>query len=441
MKWVTPLVAGLAMFVFSAPMPAMDLNGAYALAKQRDPKLRKAYQDLLATSEAKPQAESLLLPRLSATGNTQYHRRDVNQSLTGAFEYDELNLTAGLSVTQPIYHRDYWLQLEQSDHVVVRAQAEYSAAELDLIVRLAKAYFAVLSAQDDLQVSIAERNANERSLEQSKQRFEVGLIAITDVHESQAAYDAARSREISSMNAVDGAKEALREIIGDYPADSLWLLGEQLGLKPPEPNDIEVWATRALEQNVSVQASTQAVEVAKRQVEINRSGHYPYFDAVGTFNLAGSNEDRYGNDFNDTVIGVQMVLPLYQGGAVDSKVRQALYSLDSSRENHDAVVRSVNRQVRDAFRGVLSSISQIGALQAARISARSALESTQAGYEVGTRTIVDVLTVQRSVYDAERNYASARYAYVVNGIQLHSAAGTLNEGLLDRANQWLVRPQ
>ena len=279
--------------------------------------------------------------------------------------------------------------------------------------------------------------ANERQLEQSKQRFEVGLVAITDVNDNQAAYDQSRAEVINYKNQLENAWEALRVIIGPVSVP-LARLGDNLPLAPPEPNDIEQWTKVALENNYDIQAASMAVAAAKKEVEIQRSGHYPTLGLQAGYNLDRSGSEMFGGYDTDTsYIGLNLSIPIYQGGAVVSRTRQAGHNLGAAQEQLDQTRRKVNQAVTDAFRGVLSSISEVQARKAAIVSATSTLESTQAGLEVGTRTQVDVLTAQRQLFENEYLYLSARYDYIINGIKLYQATSGLNREAIERANTWL----
>ncbi|MGB7552523.1 MAG: TolC family outer membrane protein, partial [Chromatiaceae bacterium] len=306
-----------------------------------------------------------------------------------------------------------------------------------LMARTAEAYFNVLRAADLVRSSEALMRANERQLEQSKQRFDVGLVAITDVNDNQAAYDRSRATVITNTNQLDNAWEALRVIIG--PVDvTLARLGDNLPLAPPEPNDIKEWTQVALQNNYTIQAASQAVAGAKKQVEIERSGHYPTLGLQAGYQLDRSGSEELGGfDTNGSYIGLNLNIPIYQGGAVSSRTRQAGHTLGATQEQLDAIRRQVNKEVTDSFRGVLSSISEVEARKAAIVSATSTLESTQAGLEVGTRTQVDVLNAQRQLYENEYLYLSARYDYIIFGLKLYQATSGLNRDVIDRANTWL----
>lgn len=413
-----------------------DLLQVYDLAVQNDPKIREAEQRYYANNETRPQALSLLLPNLSVGGNLDYIHENTTSPLRGQYSdgYEENKLRA--SVQQPIYRRNLWYSLKQADNVLAQGEAEYRSAEIDLMVRTTEAYFNVLKAADSVRVSTAELKANERQLEQSQQRFDVGLVAITDVNESQAAFDRSRANLINAENQLDNAWEALKQIIGGVNIP-LAKLGDKLELMPPVPADIEQWSETALNQNYAIIAAREAAEAAKQNVEVQRSGHYPSLDLVGSYGTLRSGGEFVG-DNNTGIIGLQLTIPLYEGGGVSSRTRQAEYQYQAALEALDSIRREVLRSLKDAYRGVLASISEVKARKSALISARSALESTQAGLEVGTRTQVDVLNAQQRYFLEERFYLLARYDYILNGVRLNKAASTLSREKLALGNSWLV---
>jgi outer membrane protein len=417
---------------------AEDLMTIYQLALQNDPQLQVAKEQLNATRESKSLARSQLLPSIGLGATYDAVRRDLKTSQGVSVDrndsYNETGL--GLNLTQPIYRRDRFVQMDQADSSIAQAEAEYAAAEIDLMVRSTTAYFDILSAEDDLRVAKAEREATGRQLEQAQQRFDVGLIAITDVHEAQAAFDAARAAEIAAANGLDNAWEALYEIIGPQAKSKLAKLGDDLQMTPPVPNDLQSWSDTAQQENYSILAANANLEVLNQEVDVSRSGHYPTLDLVGGYSLSRSDSDT-ATEADVASIGLELEVPIYTGGGVSAQTRQSLANYRAAQQGLDQTRRAVNRQVRDAFRGVLSSISQVEALKAATISAQSALESTQAGYEVGTRTIVDVLNVQRNLFSSQRDYLNSRYGYIINGLSLKSAAGNLGEADLQRVNSWL----
>jgi outer membrane protein len=418
---------------------AEDLLAIYDLAVASDPTLREAEQTLFATREVKPQARALLLPNFGLSGDVDWQNVDSSGStIAGSFDRSDSFSTQGLAavVNQSVYDRADWVRLSQADDTIAQAEAEYRSAEIDLMVRVTEAYFAVLEAADRVDVEESLVAANERQLEQSRQRFEVGLVAITDVNDSQAAFDRSRANLISAENALDNAWEALRRIVGPVTVP-LARLGDRLPLAPPEPPDINIWAETALANNYAIIAAREAAEAARKDIEIERSGYFPSVDMQ-----AGYDINRSGAEFNtdtDTgFIGLSINVPIYQGGAVSSRTRQAGHQFRAAQDRLDQRRRAVMNQVRDAFRGIMSSISDVRARQAAIVSAQSSLESTQAGLEVGTRTQVDVLNARRQLAQAQFDYLAARYDYIINGVLLHQATSTLTRDVLARGNEWLT---
>ena len=290
-----------------------------------------------------------------------------------------------------------------------------------------------------LTFSEAEVRAIGKQLDQAKQRYDVGLIPITDVHESQARYDGARSALILAETELQNSRELLREIIGKEPG-KLAKLKEKIPLIGPKPADIKHWNDTALSNNPDVIAAEEEVRIAEKEVEVIRSGHYPTADLVAgasTYNDT-DRRDIFINNDDDARIGVQLRLPLYTGGRVTHSTSQARARLRAARSALEAAKRRVTRNAHDAYRGILSGISQVNALQATTVSTQSALAATQAGYEVGNRTLVDVLNSQRDVFRADSALAASRYQYVLNHLRLLDAAGTITEADLNKVNQQLV---
>ncbi|MCG7906685.1 MAG: TolC family outer membrane protein [Candidatus Thiodiazotropha taylori] len=436
----TKQLAILFLFLWMPLSQADDLMSVYRLALENDPQLQAAKEQLNSARESKSLARSQLLPTIGLGATYDAVRSDVKTlqgtSVDDTSTYRESGL--GLNLTQPIYRRDRLVQLEQSDSTIAQAEADFASAEIDLMVRSTTAYFDILSAEDDLRVANAEREATGRQLEQAQQRFDVGLIAITDVHEAKAAYDAARASEIAAENSLDNAWEALFEIIGPKAKSDLAKLGDGLLLNPPVPNNLTDWSDTAQQQNYSIIAARSNLKVLEQEIDVSKSGHYPTLDLVGGYSINRSDSDR-ATEADTAKIGLSLEVPIYTGGAVSASTRQSQANYRAAQQSLDQTRRGINRQVRDAFRGVLSTISQVEALKAATVSAQSALESTQAGYEVGTRTIVDVLNVQRNLFSSQRDYLNSRYGYILNGLALKSAAGTLSESDLETVNGWLEK--
>lgn len=420
-----------------------DLLAIYDQALQQDPKLREAEATRNAALENKPQSLAKLLPTLSITGNlnrnsvlSKFEPGSGQTFIAGARNVGFWSSGASVNLIQPIYHREYWVQLAQADNRVAQAEAEYAAEQQNLILRTANAYFGELLAQDNLGFARAELEAIERQLEQAKARFEVGLIAITDVNEAQAGYDLARANVIKAENELDNAREALREIVGPYE-DNLAGVAQEIPLQAPEPAKMEEWDSRAQENNLSLIAAQNKAELAKKSIDLQFAGHLPTLDLVGSAGFTDNNRPR-GIPTESQVIGMQFNMPLFQGGGVDSRVRQARYEYTSAQEGLDRQRRAVTRQVKDAYRSILSSINQVKALQAAVVSAQSAKEASEAGFEVGTRTMVDVLAEQRNLYRTQRDYAKTRYDYILASLALKEAASLLRREDIELINRWLA---
>jgi outer membrane protein len=337
-----------------------------------------------------------------------------------------------ISLVQPLYNRGSQVQQRLAESVVNQSDVDFLNAENDLILRVAQAYFSVLAAIDNLTFATAEKNAFARQLEQANRRFEVGLATITDVYDAQARFDGAVSSEISAANTLANTREQLRQLTGqDYAR--LNILGDRMPLTLPEPSDPEAWVRMALENNLSLQSAGFGVEQARENIQLQKSGHYPTLDlSVSRADIDSGFTHTYSSQAS-----VQLNIPLYTGGAVSSRSRQAAYNYEASRQSLEDLQRNIVTTVRNAYRGQETAISQIKALDQTRVSTRSALEATQAGYEVGTRTIVDVLNAETDVYRAERDYAASRYSYVVNVLTLRQAAGRLTEEDVVEINGWL----
>ncbi|MDD1611912.1 MAG: TolC family outer membrane protein, partial [Methylococcaceae bacterium] len=296
-----------------------------------------------------------------------------------------------------------------------------------------------LSARDNLEFSMAEKEAIGRQLDQAKHRFEVGIIPITDVKEAQSAFDQVYANEIEAANLLDDSNEALKEIIGEQDV-VLDLLGEALPLNKPEPAEISTWSDTAELNNFGVIAAFNQAEVARKTIEIQRSGHYPQLDVVASYGISDDNSS-FGFRGDTGSIGMRLNVPLFEGGAVNSRTRQAQYEFQAAKEELNAVKRSVKRQVRDAFRGVMTNISRVEALKTAVASSEASLESSEAGFEVGTRTMVEVLIEQRNLYRAKREYAKARYDYLINSIKLKQLASNLTRDDLVQISRLLLAGQ
>jgi len=422
---------------------AQDLMTTYDQALQRSPAIRQAESTRNAALENKPQSIAQLLPTLSVTAGlsrnyvTTKSSDAIQKNIAGGSFVNFWSNLATLNLKQPIYHHELWVQLSQADNQVAQAEATYEAAQQSLMLNTSTAYFNILFAQDSLEFARMEMESIGRQLEQAKARFEVGLIAITDVDAAQAAFDQARAGVIKSENDLNNAHEAMREIIGQFDG-KIASLTEDIPLPPPEPADMEQWNQRAQENNLLIIAAQNQAEQSKKGIDLQFAGHLPTLDLVGSAGFTDNNRPN-GISTETQVIGMQFNMPLFQGGLVNSKVRQAREQFQADVENLEVQRRATNKQVKIAYRGITTSISQVAALKSAVISAKSALDATEAGFEVGTRTMIDVLLVQSKLYQAKQNYAKARYDYITNSLTLKQAAGILMREDVELVNKWLSK--
>ena len=433
------LVAVLTLNGMVSTAQADSLYQIYQLAQERDPTLRAAAATRDAAMEVKPQSLSGVLPTINLGGDitrNSYDKRDPLPTETNPTY--STNKSYSLNLTQPVFRWDRWVTLGQADNFVTQAQAEYGAAEQELMVRVADRYFAILAAQDALRLARAEKDSIGRQLEQAQQRFEVGLSAITDMQEAQARYDTTVAAEISAGDKLASSYEQLREIIGEQNENLAPVRDTEFNLVAPEPQALQSWVDTALQQNPTLAAARAGSEAARQQIKVARSGHYPTLDANASYGYQDSNFGGIATvKRDDGAIGLSLNVPLYQGGYVNSKTREARYLFDEARERLDVSQRSIERQTRDAYRGVITGISEVRAAEQARKSNTTALEAAQTGFEVGTRTIVDVLNAQSALSQAELNLSQSRYNYLLNTLRLKQAAGTLAPDDLNALGGWL----
>ncbi|NOQ76455.1 MAG: TolC family outer membrane protein [Methylococcaceae bacterium] len=418
---------------------AEDLMQVFEMSLKSDPQLLAETASRHAVAELEAQAAALFLPQVGLSANTGRSWQDTSSQglLNGGHKSNDYGYT--LSISQPVYRKQHFVQKTQADIAIESAQASYQIVEQALLVRVAERYFEVLGRQDDVAFSVAEREAISHQLEQTQQRFDVGIATITDVVESEAAYDLANASVISAENESANSKERLRETSGRY-LETLSTLKEESPLVSPEPEDIDQWSNVALSQNPNLMVAKAAVDNAGQNIDLQKSGHYPTLDIVGQKSYNSQSDSSFGGSSkaHQETITLQFNLPIYAGGSVQSKTRESEYRLDQAMQNEEQQRRSVVRQSRESYNGVMSGISRVKALKQAVASNEKALEATEAGYEVGTRTTVDVLNVRRDLFRARRDYASSRYNYILSSLRLKQAAGTVSVDDLAQINQWLV---
>jgi outer membrane protein len=399
---------------------------------------RAAWQ---AAQEKLPQGLALLLPSASVSGNTQYNDRTIkfrnDTSQSGRFNNNSLVV----SVTQPLYRAQNRIQYDQAKVQIAQADAQLSAALQDLILRVAQSYFDILLAQDNVELAGAQKAAIGEQLAQAKRNFEVGTATITDTHEAQARFDLVTAQEIAALNDLESKKRSLQQIIGEVPA-RLAPLGPRFNPPGPSPAKMEEWVDLALDASLQVQIQKAVEEFANKEVERNRAAYRPTLDATASYTNSGTGSSVVGGigfDTSQTTVGLQFAMPLYQGGGIDSRVREAVSNLEKAHQDLEAAKRAAALNTRQSYLGVTSGIAQVKALESAVVSSQSQLDSTRLGQEVGVRTGVDVLNAQQQLFQARRDLAQARYNYILNSLRLRAASGRLGEKDVAQVNQWLAR--
>jgi len=431
-------VTGALSVLACLPVHAGDLLRVYQQARENDPDYATARAEYRAAREAAPQARAAVLPQVTLSyGEFENEEESLDAQTGDMLSNDFTSTQTRLELRQTLFDWSRYAGLGRADAVVAEAEATLAAAEQDLVIRVSEAYFDVLSARDNLRFARAEKNAIERQLEQARERFDVGLIPITDVKEAQASFDLAVSREIDAANRLDNAREALRTITGNPPG-IISGVAVELELSPPDPENPGAWVNRAVEQNPEYLAARSAAETARHEIKQARAGHYPTIDLVARHSeqetqFAGS----IPSDTETDSIGVELQWNLFAGGATSSRSDQARASFQAAQSRVVSARRSVEQSVRNTYRSLMASISQVRALQQAVESNQAALEATRAGFRVGTRTAVDVLNVLRDLYQAQRDFSDARHQYIVNRLRLERAAGTLTVDAVRQVNSWL----
>lgn len=438
---------GLSTSVF-----ADDLYQVYQMAVEKDPTINRAKADRDAAFESISISRASLLPQISGSIGYSDSSRESNQQISGPtdenpnspevfgnFSQDTKSLNMGLDLRMSLYDHQNWIALDRAEKVAQQSDTNYALSKQDLIVRTTDAYLAILRAKDSLTFVQAEKRAIERQLEQTKQRFNVGLTAITDVHEAQANFDNTVAQEIITENVVELRLEQMREITGKYHSNISVLNTESFSATRPSPVGVDNWLKIAEEMNLDLMVRNIAKEIAKEDISSARAGHLPTLSLSGSYGRNDS--DTNGINFPATdsnSIGITLNVPIYSGGAVNAQTAQARYRFVAASEDLELAYRSTVRSVRSAYNDVIAATSTIRALQQAVVSADSALKATEAGFDVGTRTIVDVLNSTRNQFDARQRLASARYDFISAILDLKRASGNLTEQDLVDINRGLM---
>ncbi|OYD25527.1 outer membrane channel protein TolC [Oceanimonas baumannii] len=429
------LLSTLVLLCTAGPAQAENLLEIYQQATQNDPQVREAKARRDAAFEKINESRASLLPQVDLSAGANYTQSNRDDQRTGTFT------NAGVNLNQALYRKSNWVNLNITEKQAALSEVSYKQIQQLLIVRATQAYFNVLNAEDALSFVQSNKEAVSRQLEQTKQRFEVGLSAMTDVHEAQAQYDQALADEIIARNALDNSKEALRELTG-MSYDQLAPLNTD-SFSPQAPVlRADGWLEIALEQNLELHGQRINKDIANEQIDLAQTGHLPTLDLNAGLNSTHSdykNANQGDGTLNEGTIGVSFNLPIYSGGATSSQVSQAQYNYVAASELLEKSFRSVQSSVYSSYNDVTGALGSIRAFEQLVVSAESALSATEAGYEVGTRTIVDVLNATRQLYDAKQKLSSARYNYIINQLQLKQAAGNLTEQDLTDINNGLQR--
>lgn len=460
--------AAAALFAAPGLASANELLNVYQLALDNDTQLQAARYARDASLEVRPQARSAILPTVSGAysyteGSSDGSSSTVNEvvddvgepvidpatgrvqtlPLTRSYDTNDTDKSWNITLSQPVFDWAAFQTLRQSSDQLALAQASFRSAEQDVLLRASQTYFNVLAAADDLRFANAQKESVGRQLEQAQKRFEVGLSAITDVQEAQASYDLTIADVIAAEQALESAKQALVEVTNrqDTP---LVPLQEEIPLPGPDPFDLNAWLDGARQGNLTLLSARLNAEVAQKSIAVARAGHLPTAALQGRYSDAHSSStgsspgDNSDSDNSGFAYGISVNVPIFSGGYVRSRVRQAESTYEQRRAEEEGSRRSVEHQTRDAYLGVLSGASRVRALKQAVVSNTTALEASETGFQVGTRTSVDVLNAQSLLYSARRDYARARYNYLQSILTLKAAAGQLNENDLASVDRLLI---
>ncbi|WP_339934021.1 TolC family outer membrane protein [Vreelandella glaciei] len=443
-----PLLLAVFTASFVLPAQAADLLTITRDALDNNAALASARSEYLGVEAGRDVARSGLLPQVNATGNVAHNQQYESQTSsragtgtgtgnvsTGDDRYNTVSLT--LEATQALYNEVTRREVTQAERQIDQQVYLLAATEQQLLIDTASAYFDILRAHEVLEARFAQERAIGRQLEQAGEQFEVGLIAITEVEEARATFDQSRADRIAAESNLQVAFEALEQLTGQRYA-SIEALGDSMPIALPEPSSRDYWVEQALELNPQVLAQQAGIEVSRSAVEIARAGRLPTLQAFGNYQYSDSDIDNTTGNDSSSQVGLSANLPIYTGGRTSASIRQGTYQLESSQYDFESQRRLSIQQVRSLYTQVSNDVETVEARQQAIVSNQSALEATRAGYEVGTRNIVDVLNAEQNLYNAIANYAEARYDYVVNLLSLRQQAGRLDVEAIEEVNAWLT---
>lgn len=442
MKYSRLSLSVLLALGIQAQAHAEDLLQIYHAAQSQDSVFASARASKQAGEEKLTQGRSLLLPSVNLSANTTKNNVSTTYATpippllnSGTINYN--NHGYGVSLVQPLFREQNWATYNESELQVAISEAQYKVAEQDLILRSAQTYFDVLIAQDNVQLTAAQKTAISEQLEQAKRNFEVGTATVTDTYEAQARYDLIVAQELSAANNLEIKRRSLQQLVNGNIGE-LNELGPAFKLEAPVPSDVQKWVDDAERGNYQIAIAQAASEIADREVDRNRGGHLPTVDLVATYNKNIANGGMFGaTDTRTTAVGVQLNMPLFQGGAIQSKWREAEANSEKAKQDLENARRNVELQTRQAYLGVVSGISQVQALQQALKSSESLLDASKLGQQVGVRTNLDVLNAQQQLFSTRRDLYQAQYNYLVSQLSLKAAVGALSEGDISKVNQSL----
>ncbi len=433
----------LILFI-SIAVNSENILDIYNEALENDPTYRAAEYSYLADKQILVQGRAALLPSITLSGSTNWNEYYQNDELQQ--EYN--SFSANARVSQPLFRLDTWFNFKRSKSLTNAAEADFAFEQQNLLLRTAELYFGVLRAIDNLNASISEEKAIKKQLDQAQQRYEVGLSAITGVQEAQLAYDLSKASRISNEGNLFSSREALNALIG-REIFSLNELGDEIEISEPFPNSKEKWVEMALKNNFQLKSAYLQRDAAKSNARSAASNHLPKIDIVGSGSESETNQFNYeGFSINGQGIpvpavtgrrnySIQLSMPLFQGGAVNSRRKQAYSQYNQADENTLFTERRIIQEVRSQFSNVVTLVANVTAQKQAVVSATSALEATQVGYKVGTRNIVDLLQAEKNLYSAEKNLANAKYDYILANLRLALAAGTIEPNDIIEINSLL----
>lgn len=439
MKKLLKIITGFFLCIITTTAFALELTEAVELALKNDTTFQAANASHMATIESSSQNKAAVLPQIDFNAFVQDSRTETDTQGLPIENVDKNTNGYSININQVIYNKTVFSELEQGDAITAKARADLESARQNVIIRTAEAYFNILIAIDTLETARAEKKAIAKQLEQSKERYNVGISAITDVKEQQASHDIAVADEIIAINKLSNSREALRIIINIEPKD-LMVARKSIPLLIPEPNDIKDWQDTAIRNNFTLLSAKYAVVSAQSAYNASKGGHYPTLSLDATYGVINSDRQVASPESEsiDTKVTLSLNIPIYSGGYTNSTIRQKSSELSLAKSLYEKEKRHTISSARNAYLNLQADIATVNARKQVVISTQASLDATLAGYNVGTRTNVDVLLSQRLLYSSQRDYSEARYTYLINTLTLKRITGTLNIDDIYKINKLLI---